>query len=61
MARTGSWMDLRFEIGCLCSYTSEMMSLWFLEESDLLFFFFLRREAHKRISDGFDLWTVRAK
>ncbi|KAL1219160.1 hypothetical protein V5N11_000545 [Cardamine amara subsp. amara] len=32
MARTGSWMDLRFEIGCLGSYTSEMILDELVEE-----------------------------
>ncbi|CAE6078367.1 unnamed protein product [Arabidopsis arenosa] len=32
MARTGSWMDLRFEVGCLGSYTSEMILDELVEE-----------------------------
>lgn len=32
MARTGSWMDLRFEIGCLGSYTSEVILDELVEE-----------------------------
>ncbi|XP_010413420.1 PREDICTED: uncharacterized protein LOC104699768 [Camelina sativa] len=32
MARPGSWMDLRFEIGCLGSYTSEMILDELVEE-----------------------------